>query len=231
MKRLIYLILVFSGVLTVPVAAEEALPTLDQILERYVDALGGREAIAALESRVISGREIDDRPNQGPPVESALQVWADDGGDWTMSLKKDSGQSREGSAGGKSWVKKPGEDTAEAEYKNTKLAFLFNPQGPLMVEKHFPNLHMTGTWDYDGVQYYKVENDLKFEYYTLYFEVETGLLTRIGYHWKIEGYRPVDGVLVPAKVAQGRKGGTTDLYFDEVTHNVEVAEHLQPGGK
>jgi hypothetical protein len=214
-----------------PVAGEEELPTLGQILQRYVEAVGGREAIAALESRIIVGREIDDRPYQGPPVESSLRVWADAGGDWTMSLKKEDGEWLEGSAEGKIWVKKPGGNTTGGEYKNTKLAFLFNPQGPLMVEKYFPNLRLTGTWDYDGIQFYKVENDLKFEYYTLYFEVETGLLSRIGYHWKLEGFHAVDGVLVATKVVQGRKGGSTNLYFDEVTHNAEVHEYLQPGGK
>ncbi len=113
----------------------------------------------------------------------------------------------------------------------TKLAFLFNPQGPLMVEKYFPNPRLMGTWTYDGVEYYKVENDLKFEYYTLYFEVETGMLTRIGYHWWLEGFRPIDGVMVPSKVIQGRKGGSTNLYFDEVSHGAEVAGHLVPGGQ
>ena len=86
------------------------------------------------------------------------------------------------------------------------------------------------TWDYDGVQYYKVENDLKFEYYTLYFEVETGMLTRIGNHWWLEGYRPIDGVLVPATVVQGRKGGSTNLYFDTVSHGTEVKPYLCKGG-
>jgi hypothetical protein len=76
-----------------------------------------------------------------------------------------------------------------------------------------------------------VENDLKFEYYTLYFEVETGRLTRIGYHWQLEEFRPVDGVLVPAKVYRGRKGGSTNLYFDTVSHGAEVAPYLKRGGK
>ena len=100
-----------------------------------------------------------------------------------------------------------------------------------MVSRYFPNLRLTGTWDYDGVQYYKVENDLKFEYYTLYFEVETGMLTRIGYHWWLEDFRAVDGVLVPFTIVRGRKGGSTNLYFDSVTHNVDVDEQLVPGGQ
>lgn len=207
------------------------LPTLEQILDRYIEGLGGREAIANLETRTIFGREIDDRPYAGPPVESKLEVRADAAGNWTMILEGPDGEWREGAWEGDNWVQKPGEDVEPAEYQNTKLAFLFNPQGPLMIEDYFPNPRVTGTWVYDGVEYYQVENDLQFEYYTLYFEVETGQLTRIGYHWWLEEFEEIDGVMIPAKVVQGRKGGSTNLYFDSVTHDGEVADYLEPGGK
>jgi hypothetical protein len=222
------LILMLSA--AVPASAGE-LPTLEQILDRYVDVMGGQEAIAQLETRTIIGKQIDDRPYKGPPVESKLEAWADTNGNWAMILHGPEGAQGDGCSKGESWAKKPGQPPEPNDYENTKLAFLFNPQGPLMISKYFPNPRVTGTWDYDGVLYYKVENDLKFEYYTLYFEVETGMLTRIGYHWWLEGFRPVDGVLVPAKVVQGRKGGSTNLYFDTVTHGADVADHLQPGGK
>lgn len=225
---ILILVLVFARAL--PGVAGE-LPTLEQVLERYVKVMGGREAISKLETRTIAGRQIDDRPYKGPPVESKLTAWADTTGAWAMVLEESEGEHREGFDGETSWIQKPDTTVQAQDYQNTKLAFLLNPQGPLMVSKHFPNLRLTGTWDYDGVQYYKVENDLKFEYYTLYFEVETGMLTRIGYHWWLEGFRPIDGVLVPAKVVQGRKGGSTNLYFDTVTHGGDVAGHLQMGGK
>lgn len=227
------LLLVLIAILVIlfasPVAAGELL-TLEQILERYIDAMGGREAIARLETRIIIGKQVDDRPYQGPPVESKLEAYANATGDWTMILHEPDGEHGNGQADGKVWAKKPGQPPEPNEYQNSKLAFLLNPQGPLMIAKHFPNPRVTGTWDYDGVSYYKVENDLKFEYYTLYFEAETGMLTRIGYHWWLEGFRPVDGVMIPAKVVQGRKGGSTNLWFETVTHGAEVAEHLQPGG-
>ncbi|MEN8007863.1 MAG: hypothetical protein ABFS42_12660 [Candidatus Krumholzibacteriota bacterium] len=225
------LIFILLPAAALPAAAGDDLPDLGQILDRYIEVMGGRKAMEKLETRVIVGMEIDDRPYKGPPVESKLEVWANAAGDWTMSLHGPDSEWREGRSSGESWIKKPGQEIETQEYRNTKLAFLFNPRGPLQVEKYFPNLKLTGTWDYDGVEYYKVENDLKLEYYTLYFEVETGMLTRIGYHWKLEGFREIDGVLVPAKVMQGRKGGSTNLYFDDVAHGADVAEHLRPGGK
>ena len=201
-------LLLMTGAL--PAAAEEELPTLEKILERYVEVMGGREAISKLETRTVIGKQIDDRPSMGPPEESKLEAWADISGEWTMILSDPQRVFR---------LKPQG---------NTKLAFLLNPQGPLMVEKYFPNLRLIGTWDYDGVWYYQVENDLKAEYYTLFFEVETGMLTRIGYHWYLDEFGPVDGVMVPGIIYQGRKGGSTNLHFDEVIHGEDVAEHLLP---
>ena len=201
-------ILLISGAL--PAAADEILPNLEQILERYVEAMGGREAIAKLTTRTITGKQIDDRPHMGLPEETPLEAWADTTGEWTMILRDPEGEIRVGAQG------------------NAKLAFLLNPQGPLMISRYFPNPRLTGTWEYDGVLFYKVENDLTLEYYTLYFEVETGMLTRIGYYWYLDGYRPVDEVMVPGIVYQGRKGGSTNLYFDTVIHGEDVSEHLLP---
>ena len=200
---------------TAPLASAGDLPTLEQILDRYVEALGGRDNLAKLETRSITGKQIDDRPYAGERVTTELEAWADNTGVFSMILHEAEDDYRTGSN----------------DDHNAKLAFIFNPQGPLMIAKHFPNPQVTGTWEYDGKLYYKVENDLKFEYYTLYFEVETGMLTRIGYHWWLEDFRAVDGVLVPFTVVRGRKGGSTNLYFDSVTHNVDVTEHLAPGGQ
>ncbi len=200
-RRVFQSIVVLMAVSFPAYAAE--LPTLDQVLERYVVALGGREAIAMLDSRTIIGERIDDRPHQGPRVETPFEARADTSTSWTLVFHEAAGD-----------VGEIGDSS-----KSTKLAFIFNPRAPLQLEKYFPNPRLTGTWEYDGILYYKVENDLKFEYYTLYFEVETGMLTRIGYHWLLEDYRQVDGVLIPFIVVQGRKGGSTSLYFKTVTHN------------
>ncbi len=104
----------------VPASADEILPTLEQIFDRYVDAMGGREAIAKLETRTITGKQIDDRPSMGPPEESKLEAWADTSGEWTMILSDSQRVFRLGAQG------------------NNKLAFLLNPQGPLMIDRYLP---------------------------------------------------------------------------------------------
>ena len=49
--------------------------------------MGGQEALAQLKTRTIIGKQIDDRPYKGPPVESKLETWADTEGNWTMILQ------------------------------------------------------------------------------------------------------------------------------------------------
>jgi hypothetical protein len=198
-------------------------PTLQQILDRNVEALGSREAFARLETRTVRGRQVDDRPYAGPAVTSRLEAAADSEGRWAIHLVTDDEVFSEGCDADGCWVRRPGEEAAAQERTNAKLAYLLDPQGPLRLAEHFPNLRLTGTRIFEGVTYWMVENDLKYEYYTLYFEVETGRLGRIGFHWWLEDFREVDGVLVPHTVVRGRKGGSTNLYFEEIGHGGAVA--------
>ena len=197
-------------------------PTLQEILDRNVESLGGREAIEALGSRRITGRQIDDRPYAGPPVTSVLSAAADSAGRWSLHLVTGDEVFSEGCDEAGCWIRKPGEEVRDQERTNAKLAYLLDPHGPLRPEKHFPGLRLTGTRVFEGVTYWMVENDLKYEHYTLYFEVESGLLSRVGFHWWLEDWREVDGVLVPGTIVRGRKGGSTNLYFDEVVHGGAV---------
>ena len=198
-------------------------PTLQQIFDRNIEVMGGRDAFVALEGRTVRGRQIDDRPYAGPAVTSRLEARADTAGHWSMTLTDGSGVYAEGRDAAGSWSRKPGEEVKPLDHFNAKLGYLLDPQGPLNLAEHFPNPRLTGTRIFEGVTYWMVENDLKYEYDTLYFEVETGLLSRIGYHWWLEDFRGVDGVLVPHTIVRGRKGGSTNLYWDEVVHG-EVGE-------
>jgi hypothetical protein len=193
-------------------------PTLQQIFDRNIEAMGGREAFEALEGRKVRGRQIDDRPYAGPAVTSRLEARADTAGHWSLILADGDEVNAEGRDAGGSWGRKPGEGAKPRDRDNAKLGYLLDPQGPLRIAQHFPNPRLTGTRIFEGVTYWMVENDLKYAYYTLYFEVESGLLTRIGFHWWLEDFREIDGVLVPHTVVRGRKGGSTNLYWDEVVH-------------
>lgn len=193
-------------------------PTLQEIFDRNIEAMGGREAFVALAGRTVRGRQIDDRPYAGPAVTSRLEARADTAGHWWMTLAAGNEIHAEGRDAGGCWSRKPGEEAKPRDRSDAKLGYLLDPRGPLRIAQHFPNPRLTGTRIFEGVTYWMVENDLKYAYYTLYFEVESGLLSRIGFHWWLEDFREIDGVLVPHTVVRGRKGGSTNLYWDEVVH-------------
>ena len=60
------------------------------------------------------------------------------------------------------------------------------------------------------------------ESHRLGFDVETGLLTRLGYNRELRDYEKVDGVLVPRRVAISRKGGSSTYYLDSIAHNTTL---------
>jgi hypothetical protein len=101
--------------------------------------------------------------------------------------------------------------------------FVLDPQGPLRIREYFAGLKLTGVTDLEGRSVYVVESDRSHEHYTLYFDVESGLLTGIGYYWHLQDYRAVDGALVPHRVVAGRKGGSVTYAFEEIVANVAVS--------
>jgi hypothetical protein len=62
--------------------------------------------------------------------------------------------------------------------------------------------------------------------HALYFDAESGLLVRSGYNRELGDYREVDGVMVPFRVAQSRKGGSSTYMFDTIEHNVAIDTSL-----
>ncbi|MGD2153766.1 MAG: hypothetical protein PVG79_10910, partial [Gemmatimonadales bacterium] len=60
--------------LTIGVAAsgwevkQDTLPTLEEVVERYIQGVGGRQAIERLTTRVMTGRLVTDLPTWQPPV-------------------------------------------------------------------------------------------------------------------------------------------------------------------
>lgn len=156
---------------------------LQTILTSYVEAVGGREAMQHLESRTVTGRQVDDRPYRGLVAVTPLVL-----------------------------------SFPDPELQDRKTNFLLDPQGPLRLEHYFPGLRPAGTRTVDGRLKYILESDLDPAYYALQFDVETGLLTGIGYYWTLSDYRLVDGVLLPFRIHKSRKGGSTVWEIDTVEH-------------
>ncbi len=202
--------------------------SVDEILDRYVAAVGGEDALKKLTTRECMGKVTTDLTSRNLPVyESKLfRASAKLPGKCLFEELIDGPSARRGSDGLIHWrVDQCG--IKSVDNGNLKLDFLTDPQGALRIREYFPNLTLKGTWEVNGKTTYQLEpSDLKPEYYSLYFDVETGLLLSIGYHWFVEDYREVDGVLFPHKIATGRKGGSTIFEISSVKHNVAMDDAI-----
>ncbi len=229
----LWLSLAMPGGIQADECQPDTLPTLEEILERYIEAVGGREAIELATTRVVRGRLIDDRPYRGPVQVFALEAYSAVPNQWLCVVRYAEGTHREGFDGESGW-----RQTAEGVARDNglgeaKLAWLLNPQGALRLQDYFPNMVLKGrevldaraVYDVLGersVSAYVVETARDSDHYDLYFDAESGLLIRIGYYWYLKDYREVDGVKLPTRVIMSRKGGSTTYVFDEVEHNVPV---------
>jgi len=201
----------------------DELPTVDEILERYYEALGGRESLERIKTRVSTGRVVDDRPYTGPVHISTFEGYGREDGQWAYVEHASDGEFAEGWSGAVSWKLEDGEVTMSEKRDRSNMAFVLDPQGPLHIRDYFGDMTLTGITEYEGRSVYAVETDRAAQYYTLYFDVESGLLTNIGYHWYIKDYRTIDGALVPHRIITGRKGGSVTHAFDEIVTNTPVA--------
>ena len=201
-------------------AAFEALSTLDRILERYIQALGGRDAIGKLTSRVCTGKFVDDLSWADPPVQAhSLKAYAKIPDKWVTTLQVSKGTEQNGFDGRVGWTQNPDRIERNNRMSRSWLGYLLNPQGALRIQEYFPAMTLETKQMFGGHSVYSVKNETQ---NVLYFDAETGLLSRIGFAWELQDYREVDGVKFPFRIATSRKGGESYFAFDKIEHNVPI---------
>jgi SH3-like domain-containing protein len=204
----------------------DTMPTVDQIVERYVQAVGGREAIERLRTRVMTGHLVTDLPTWSPPVHEEVEVElrsATSRGYLSVMQAQD-GAVWDGFDGTVEWSR----SAAGVEIDDgvdVRLAWFLDPQGALRLREYFPDMTLRGATELDGRRVYVVDIDDE-RLHAMYFDAETGLLVRLGYNRELGEYREVDGVMVPFSVSFSRKGGSSTYVFDNVEHNVEIDTSL-----
>ncbi|UCC45564.1 MAG: hypothetical protein JSU65_06505 [Candidatus Zixiibacteriota bacterium] len=224
-------VLIVLSAATVVVAQEsgrvaEDVPTVAGILERYVEAVGGREALEKLTTRVCTGKEITDLKSRQQPIYESHYFKAHSSipmsyytEEWT-----DAGNYCRGYDGKVGWIRdKCGVKLDESAGKR-RLDWLLNPQNALRIEEYFPDLTLEGTQDVQGHAVYVLKSPQLHR--PLFFDTTTGLLIGFGHNWEIHDYNEVDGVLFPHRVHLSRKGGSTVYEFERVEHNVEIDNSL-----
>jgi hypothetical protein len=185
-----------------PALGAADLPDADAVLERFVDAVGGRATLEQLDARRFRGTIVQDLTWKDPQHTETPFIAETDGSGLVRYVESTS------------WADLPESDNGEPR---RKLRWLMHPRFALVVEEFFPDLRVTGREVREGHEVIVLApGELPYEHYALYFDEQTGLLRHVGYHNDVQDWKPVDGVLFPHRWVFGRKGGHTTYVFDQV---------------
>ncbi len=209
------------------------LPTVDQVLDKYVQAIGGEAAFRKLNTRVMKGSHVT-YDGTTFPVET-YQAAPDK---FVTIVTPKQGVVMNGYNGTVGWSKNPRgqRELSGAQLETMKRAANF--YSDIRPRETFPNL--TVGWrekvgDREAVVLISKVSDTHTE--RLYFDAQTGLLLRIltvsqtllapiPEQTDFEDYREVDGVKLPFTIRQSFVDpwiGWTRKY-SEIKHNVAVED-------
>jgi len=184
----------FICISTQKAAAE--LPTVEQVLEKYVRAIGGKKAVQALSSRVMKGTIT--APLVGG--KGTIEIYAKaPNKQLTETSLNILGNSRTGFNGTIAWEEERGEVKDAPGFSKRDADFYL----PIKLKELYPGIDLKGTEKIGEREAYLLEAPRGGNPKRWYFDVETGLLLRMEVRnaaGKImeredyQDYRAVDGV-------------------------------------
>jgi zinc protease len=209
-----------------------ATPTVDQIIDHYVAAIGGRAAIEKLTTRASMGTiEVPAMQLSGTVLihekapDKILQVVLIHGNAF-----------RQGFDGKTGWSDDPADGTRVLEGvaldESRRDADFFHP---LHLHEIYPKLTFAGQEKIADRDAYVLEgtSEGEAEPDKMYFDVQSGLAVRIVSHRHtpdgeanlqedFQDYRPVDGIELPFTIIQS--GGSSDftIHIGEIHHGVSL---------
>jgi hypothetical protein len=235
-KTLVSMCLIaFLAALAVAVAqtAPQAVtPSVDQILDKYVKALGGRAAIEKLTSRVCKGTfEVDQMP--GPAAEEIDEKAPDK--QYMATDAPNFGLVRRGFNGAVGWEDNP--QTGLRDVTGSELAAMKRDADfyrAIKLKDLYPKMTLKGKESVNGHDAYVIEAtppDAPPD--TMYFDADSGLLLRTqreaeGPYGKVtvdatfDDYREVDGIKLPYVMRFSMGDFAFVIKLTEVKHNVPI---------
>jgi outer membrane lipoprotein-sorting protein len=210
----------------------EGLPTAEQIIEKYVQALGGKAAIEKVTSQVSKGTfEI---PNFG--ATGTVEIYAKaPNKQLTISNSPGFGSTVRGFDGTIGWEESP--MSRRRDLKGAELALMKRDsdlQRSLKFKEFYSKLTVTGKETSEGREAYVVEavpNEGNPE--KLYFDTQTGLLVRkdvemmsrtgkVTLNIYLENYKDVNGLKVPFTERRVSPSFSLTILLEDVKQNVPV---------
>jgi len=219
------------SLLAVPPAAET--PTVDQILDHYVQAVGGKEAIEKVSSRAMKGT-LD---NSDDGTTSPAEVYAKAPDKYLEIINLgDAGQMQQGWNGAAGWGKDPDSglhDMEKSDQVAAKRDYDFHRE--IRLKELFSKMAFTGKIRLDDRDTYIVEATTpEGAVEKLYFDAESGLLVRrdfervtiddgiVLYEVDYDDYKDVDGVKLPSTLRRKTPDFTLTYRFTEIKNNVPI---------
>ena len=215
-----------------PAAESTKTPTVDQILDRYLEAEGGRAAFEKVTSRVMTG--TIDVPSMSLKGTVVLHEKAPDR---SLGIIIINGASyRQGFDGTSGWTDDPQNgvrNQAGPELAETRRESDF--YHTLDLRKLYSKFTFIGTQEIGGRQAYVLEAEVPEggPPEKMYFDTTSGLLLRnITQHHGPDGvsefqqdyedYRDVDGIQLPETIRQTNEGTLVIITVAEYHHNVPL---------
>ncbi len=230
------LLLTGAVMLDARLAVPAQTPTVDQILEKYVTAVGGRAALEKVTSINATGTiEIADANISG--TVELFQKAPDKA--LTVLEFAGLGRQREGFDGAIGWADDPQNGLRQksgGELAEAKRAAIFGRE--LKLKTVYPTMTVKGHEVVNGKDTYVVQAvPADGSPATLYFEVESGLMVRqlvsrampqgpLDVDVSFGDFRAVDGVKRPFSVRQATSLFTATITFSDIKQNVPIDDAM-----
>jgi zinc protease len=219
-----------------PTKSQAEVPTVNTILVKYVNALGGRAAISDLTTRTSKGTlELVGQTEQG----TAASYSKAPNKYLSVITVPTYGEIRRGYDGHAGWIKdrqSPAEDLTGEELAHARRGAEFYIS--VKIPDLYPNLVLKGQEDVNGHPAYLVESDLgSGSLVRMYFDVASGLLVREDedsttptgrdlFQAYFDDYRNVQGVKYPFKVRQVHGPTTFIVHLDQIQVNQPIDDAM-----
>jgi len=213
-----------------------AQPSVDQILEKYTEALGGRAACEKVTTRTMKGTvEIPDDNATGT---AQVYAAAPERYRLTLDIAEYGGVIETVLDGDNGWQKNP--DSGVHAMSRTDLAVTRRDHHfyrELRLKELFPKMEAAAGAKVEGRSVNVITaTPASGPPETLYFDAETGLLLKrdfervtledgiVQYEMFYRDYRDVDGLKLPSTIEQRSPDSTMILKFSEIKNNAAIED-------
>ena len=208
--------------------AATPIPTVDQILDKYVQAVGGKAEIEKLTTRIMTGSLVT------PGGSATLEVYEKAPNRFLVIIDSPaSGISKNGFNGAVAWSQNSQRGLREMsgpEVENFKREYDLHRE--IRLREFYPKMSLKGREKIGSREAYVVEAttaDGLAE--VMYFDAGTGLLARrdvtlqgTTLQTHLEDYKQADGVKLPFTIRRARADFSFTYKFDEVKHGIVIQD-------